>query len=74
MALHIKEPQVLVEYPNDGVPWHHRVLLRRLWEAVWIVVTPERDVQNEHLSAFNLLSLTRGGPFRGRPSSHTSCN
>ena len=72
MVLNLEEPQVLVEYPNDGVPWRHRVLPRRLREAVWIVVTTERHVQIEGLSSFNLLPLSRGGPFRDRPPSHTS--
>ena len=41
-----------MEYSNDGVPWHHGVLLRRLREAVWIVVTPEwrcADRGSQHL-------------------------
>ena len=61
----IEEPQVLVEYPSDGVPWS-----RRLWEAVWIVVTPERYVQIEDLSTFHLLSLGRGGTIP-RPAAVT---
>ena len=43
-----------MEYPNY-------VLLRRLREVVWVFATPERDVQIEDPSTFNLLPLTRGG-------------
>ena len=53
MALHIDDPQVLLEFPDDRVTWHHRVLLRRLRDAVWVVVTPDSSV-------VNLLPLARG--------------
>ena len=58
------------EYTTDGVPLRHRVLLRRLREAAWVVGTPELDVQIEDLSTFNLLPLTRGGNFP-RPAAVT---
>ena len=53
MALHIDDPQVLLEYPDDRVTWHHRVLFQRLRDALWVVVTPDPSV-------FNLLPLARG--------------
>lgn len=40
MALSIEEPQVLIRFDDDPVPYHHRILIRRLREATWIVVTP----------------------------------
>ena len=44
MSLDIDEPQVLINYPDDAFPWHHRVLLRRLRDAVWLVATPDGNV------------------------------
>ena len=60
MALNITEPQVLLYYEGDAPEWHHRVLLRRLRDAVWVVLTPERDVQVENLADFTLLAFPRG--------------
>ena len=66
MAWNIEEPQVLVECPDDGVPCYHRVLFRRLREAVWIVAKPERDVQIEDLSSISCCLHVEGHPSPGR--------
>lgn len=60
MALQIDEPQVLLLYEDGEPPWHHRVLLRRLQDASWVVVTPDLDVQVGDLASFTLLPLARG--------------
>eukprot|EP00974_Lingulodinium_polyedra_P024441 2366040-Lingulodinium_polyedra.AAC.1 len=60
MALDIEEPQVLINFPDDPVPWHHRVLLRRLRDAVWVVLTPDGELQVEDLGDYRLLPMGRG--------------
>ncbi len=44
MSLDIDEPQVLVNYPDDALAWHQRVLFRRVRDAVWLVLTPDLNV------------------------------
>jgi hypothetical protein len=62
MPSDIIEPQVLVRFPDDTLDWHHRVLLRRLRDATWIVLTPDFDTEVQDLSQHTLLPLARGGP------------
>lgn len=60
-ALPIDEPQVLFAYDDDTqYPYHHRVLLRRCGEGVWVVATPDLDVQVEDVREHNLVALGRG--------------
>lgn len=61
MALNIEEPQVLLQFDDDPVPYHHRILIRRLKEATWVVVTPEGDLQVENLADYAMLPLMRAG-------------
>ena len=63
MSLDVDEPQVLVRFPDDPVTWHHRVLLRRLRDATWIVLTPDFSVEVADLSAHNLFPLIRATPL-----------
>ena len=56
-SLDIREPQILIFYQQDPVQWHHRVLLRRLHDAVWVVATPELEVQVEDLAKLRLAAL-----------------
>jgi hypothetical protein len=60
-ALDLEEPQVLLFYEGNRVPWHHRLLLRRLREAVWVVASPDFEIQVENLADHRLLALARGG-------------
>ena len=44
-ALDIKERQILARYDADpNFTWHHRVLLARLGDSEWIVLTPDLEV------------------------------
>lgn len=61
MALNIEEPQILLQYDDDAVPYHHRILIRRLKEATWVVVTPEGELQVETLADYSMLPLMRAG-------------
>jgi hypothetical protein len=56
-SLDIREPQILVFFEPDQVQWHHRVLLRRLHDAVWVLATPELEVQVEDLSRLRIATL-----------------
>ncbi len=59
MSLDIDEPQVLVQFPGDDIEWHHRVLLRRLHDATWIVPTPDFDIEVADLGEHALLPWVR---------------
>ena len=61
IALDISEPQVLVAFDQDPITWHHRVLLRRLQDARWIVSTPDHDIEQIDLGQMRLLALPRAG-------------
>jgi hypothetical protein len=61
-ALDIAEPQVLVFYEVDAhAQWHHRILVRRLREAVWVVEAPNAEIQVADLGAMRILPLARSG-------------
>ena len=62
MSLDIDEPQILINYPDDAFPWHHRVLLRRLRDAVWLVATPDGNVEATDLAVQPLVALGRAAP------------
>lgn len=59
-TLDTDEPQILLFCGGDDVGWHHRILLRRLTEAEWVVATPDGDVQVENLADFSIHALQRG--------------
>ena len=44
-SLDIGYKQVLVHFPGDPFPWHHRVLLERGEAGKWVCCTPDYDVQ-----------------------------
>eukprot|EP00959_Pyramimonas_sp_CCMP1952_P032282 677586-Pyramimonas_sp.AAC.1 len=46
LTLDVADPQILVRYENDphGFYWHHRVLLFRVSEDIWICLTPDHDL------------------------------
>jgi len=65
-ALDIAEAQVLVHFPEDPVPYHHRVLFHRVSGSTWVVLTPDKSVQVTDIGKFTLRSLTRNSrPPRG---------
>ncbi len=63
MSLDIDEPQVLVQYPDDDLEWHHRVLLRRLRDATWIMLTPDLNIEVADLGEHTLLPPVRAAPL-----------
>ena len=46
-ALDIKELQILLHLPEDaeGFYWHHRILIRRVGAAIWVLFTPDGDLE-----------------------------
>lgn len=61
MALKIGEPQVLLQSEDDPIPHHHGILICRLRESTWIVVSPEGDLPAENIAEFGMLPLMRAG-------------
>eukprot|EP00435_Cladocopium_sp_Y103_P008686 s1575_g2.t1 len=51
-SLNIAEPQVLLHYPNDGGGFyhHHRVLLHKIGNGQWVVLTPDLDLEVVNLA------------------------
>jgi len=50
-SLNIKEPQILINYPNDPTfQWHHRILLRKVTAGQWIALTPDLDLVRHDLT------------------------
>jgi hypothetical protein len=60
MSLDIQEGQVLVHFPGDAVPWHHRVLLCRVSGGLWVVATPDLEVQTLDVLASPVRAIYRG--------------
>jgi hypothetical protein len=63
ISLDIPESQVLVNFPNDAIPWHHRVLLFRIEGSKWVVLTPDGDIQVIDLKSRDLRALSRNSPI-----------
>ena len=62
-TLDIAEPQILYFFENDpNLQWHHRVLLRRLTGAEWIIATPDGDIEYLDLGGARILALPRNSP------------
>lgn len=51
-SLNIAEPQILLNYPNDqgGFYHHHRVLLHKIGNGQWVVLTPDLDLEVVNLA------------------------
>lgn len=64
-TLDIAEPQILIEYPNDGAGcyWHHRILLKKLSAGVWLAATPDGDPQQHDLNVESYKVLERNAMF-----------
>ena len=64
-TLDIAEPQVLIHYPNDrgGFFYHHRILLYRIRDALWIWLTPDPDMCRHDLMELTHIVLDRRSPF-----------
>eukprot|EP00959_Pyramimonas_sp_CCMP1952_P401207 8406969-Pyramimonas_sp.AAC.1 len=50
MSLDIPKRQILVHYPDDAIPHHHRVVLVKLEGARWIWSAPDFSVRAGDLS------------------------
>ena len=62
-SLHVREPQVLVHYPAEALPWHHRVLLHRVEGALWLGLTPDHDIVRVDLGTLRHHVLDRSAVF-----------
>ena len=64
-TLDLKEPQVLLHFPNDagGFFWHHRLLLEKTAPGVWIGVTPDGDIERINLNQAQHVPLDRRADF-----------
>ena len=64
-TLDIKEPQVILHFPQDagGFFWHHRVLLEKCSPGVWIGVSPDGDLERIDLSVTQHITLDRKANF-----------
>lgn len=51
-SLNISDPQVLLHFPNDagGFYHHHRVLLHKIGNGQWVVLTPDMELEVANLS------------------------
>eukprot|EP00959_Pyramimonas_sp_CCMP1952_P362962 7600810-Pyramimonas_sp.AAC.1 len=60
----IPEFQVAVRFDDDpNFTWHHRILLRRVRDAVWITLTPDLDLERINLDERRHRVLERGQAF-----------
>ena len=65
LTLDILEIQVIVEYPLDagGFYWHHRILLKKVSNGIWLTLTPDHDVVRHDFNSQNHLVLDRNSGF-----------
>lgn len=68
-VLDLGEPQILVYFGNDDIPFHHRVLAQRLGEGQWLWATPDFDYEVVNLGDFTFRPIGRGEevPLDQRP-------
>ena len=61
----IPDIQVIVEYPNDqaGFYWHHRILLKKISNGIWLTLTPDLEISRHDLNVQNHIILDRNSPF-----------
>ena len=62
-TLDVPEKQVLCEYPNDQLQWHHRLLLQQIEGARWVCATPDHEIQTINLSDSRVRALRRNADF-----------
>ncbi|CAK0861861.1 unnamed protein product, partial [Prorocentrum cordatum] len=65
LTLDIGDPPILVHYPDDenGFLWHHRVLLFRVSDDIWISLTPDLALVRLKLLDIRHEVLERRAPF-----------
>ncbi|CAK0874268.1 unnamed protein product [Prorocentrum cordatum] len=62
-ALDIREPQTVVHFDADPLPWHHRVLLHHLGDGAWLCLTPDTEITRHDLNSLRPYVLDRGALF-----------
>jgi hypothetical protein len=65
-TLDLEQKQLLVHYPNDDYPWHHRLLLIPLGGSSWIWATPDLEVERVDVDKFRVVVLARASAFPPR--------
>ena len=59
-VLDIPQRQCLVDFYEEDLPWHHRVLLVKGEGLHWIWLTPDGEVQRADLGQHRVVPLRRG--------------
>jgi hypothetical protein len=70
LTLDVVERQCLIDYfeDEDDLYWHHRLLLEPTpVPGVWVVATPDFDVERLDLNAHRVIALSRNSAF---PAAH----
>ena len=65
-SLDISEPQVALEFADDPVRYHHRLLLVPLGGGRHIAVSPDWDLDTVDLNVQRVTNLNRNAPFPAR--------
>ena len=63
-SLNVSEPQVLIHFPDDAhFSYHHRLLLHKIAPGMWVVLTPDLELEVQDLNARRHIVLGRHSPF-----------
>ena len=64
-SLDIEEAQCLIDFydDEDGMYWHHRILFFQGPTGMWIVGTPDMEVEQADIAKHRVRPLRRGGAF-----------
>ncbi|CAK0809347.1 unnamed protein product, partial [Prorocentrum cordatum] len=62
-SLDIREPQIVVNFPLDALPWHHRVLLHAMGDGRWMCLTPDMEITQHNLNELRHYVLDRNAQF-----------
>eukprot|EP00959_Pyramimonas_sp_CCMP1952_P251937 5263908-Pyramimonas_sp.AAC.1 len=61
--LDIREPQIVVNFPLDALPWHHRVLLLAMGDGRWMCLAPDMEITQHNLNELRHYVLDRNAQF-----------
>ncbi|CAK0822646.1 unnamed protein product, partial [Prorocentrum cordatum] len=62
-SLDIREPQIVVNFPLDALPWHHRILLHAMGDGRWMCLTPDMEITQHNLNELRHYVLDRNAQF-----------
>jgi len=62
-VLDVDVRQCLIDFYEDPIPWHHRLLLVKGEGLNWIWLTPDGEVQRGSLAEHRVVALRRGGAY-----------